>query len=318
METVEVLNPAAAKRAELKRIDSGGQTSGADADVEDSVPGPGAGSSSDDDEDDDDEEEEGFEVTPLGREFSKFKIGDYKGSLACLSQHPELLAERETDGLLMEAFNAGLEGKREYARQCVHQGLLLQYCRSLGRDGVGLFFKRITTPGHNAQKVFNEDVQSTYQRIATRTAEIIKEKQEGGETSGDVEQIQLHAVDPNTEILIQIPRSKPSPSPTTSIEQQSGQAAEIPPPLSEEEVAARTAFESFPPGLQRAMESRSLDKINEVLGKMSVSEAEEVVEAMGGHGMLRMEEGVIDGTTEEGKERIKRLEDEGKGKGEQA
>ena len=43
---------------------------------------------------------------------------------------------------------------------------------------------------------------------------------------------------------------------------------------------------------------------------MSVSEAEEVVEQLGEGGMLSLEEGVIDSTTEEGKERLKVLERE--------
>jgi cell division cycle protein 37 len=71
-------------------------------------------------------------------------------------------------------------------------------------------------------------------------------------------------------------------------------------------------FERFPPGLQRALESGSLDRVNEVLGKMSVSEAEEVVEQLGEGGMLSLEEGVIDGTTEEGREKLERLEREAK------
>ena len=50
--------------------------------------------------------------------------------------------------------------------------------------------------------------------------------------------------------------------------------------------------------------------MNEVLGKMSVSEAEEVVEQLGEGGMLSLEEGVIDSTTEEGKERLRVLERE--------
>lgn len=50
--------------------------------------------------------------------------------------------------------------------------------------------------------------------------------------------------------------------------------------------------------------------MNEVLGKMSVSEAEEVVEQLGEGGMLSLEQGVIDGTTEEGREKLKALEEE--------
>ena len=62
------------------------------------------------------------------------------------------------------------------------------------------------------------------------------------------------------------------------------------------------------------MESGSLERINEVLGKMSVEEAEEVVGKMGEGGMLSMEKGVIDGTTEEGRERLRRMEEENKGR----
>lgn len=42
---------------------------------------------------------------------------------------------------------------------------------------------------------------------------------------------------------------------------------------------------------------------------MSVEEAEEVVEKLGEGGMLSVEEGVIDGTTEEGREKLKELEE---------
>lgn len=49
---------------------------------------------------------------------------------------------------------------------------------------------------------------------------------------------------------------------------------------------------------------------------MSVEEAEEVVERLGEGGMLSLERGVIDGTTEEGREKLRRLESEArKGEG---
>ena len=130
-EAVEVLNPGSLKKNALRRMDSGGQTSGADADVDE----PGPTEDAKDDEGD-------IEPTKLGKEFAKIKMGDYKACLNFISEHHEVVKERETDGLLMEAFNAQMDGKGTYAKQCVHQALLLQYCRSLGRDGVGLFFKR--------------------------------------------------------------------------------------------------------------------------------------------------------------------------------
>lgn len=152
---------------------------------------------------------------------------------------------------------------------------------------------RITTPGHQAQKVFLDDVNSTYERIANRTAELATKPADP--SAGATEQIQLHAVDPGTQININIP--KPGSSDLI-------------------EAKAREIFVQFPPGLQRALESGQLDKVNEVLGKMSVEEAEEVVEKLGEGGMLSLERGVIDGTTEEGRERLAKLEREAHEKGE--
>jgi cell division cycle protein 37 len=143
-------------------------SSGAKADTED-----GAMLEEHDEADDSD-----IKITPLGKEFAKIKIGDYRACLQFISEHPEVVAERETDGLLVEAFNAQMAGKDAYARRCVHQGLLLQYCRSLGRDGIGLFFKRITTKDHQAGKVFQNDVNDTYGRIKTRAAELAKQQKE--------------------------------------------------------------------------------------------------------------------------------------------
>ena len=151
---------------------------------------------------------------------------------------------------------------------------------------------RITTPHHQAQKVFTDDVEATFNRIKTRTAEIKAERASNAnadDAPGGVEQIQLHAVEPGSTININVPQ----PNSTDEVE-----------------IEARKVFESFPPGLQRALESGELDRVNEVLGKMSVSEAEEVVEKLGEAGMLSMEKGVIDGTTEEGQKKLKELEEE--------
>lgn len=273
----ELLNPS---RPSLQSADLG-QSSGADADVEDLTEARNAlNLDASDDED--------MEASPMAKKFGKIKPRDYQTSLNFIAENPAVLAEKETDGLLVEAFNAQSEGKDDYARQCVHQGLLLQYCRQLGADGVRLFFKRVTTPGHQAQKLFLDDVNSTYSRIRTRTKELAEQrKASDADGSGGVEQIQLHAVDPNTTIHIGVPPAAPQ---------------------TEEEKAAREIFETFPPGLQRALETGKLDRINEVLGKMSVEEAEEVVEKLGDGGMLSVEQGIIDATTEEGRKQMEDIE----------
>lgn len=91
----------------------------------------------------DEGDDENIKVTQLAREFARVPQGDYGACLRFIQANKTpLLTERKTDELLIEAFDAQLEGKPDYARQCVHQGLLLQYCRSLGPDGISLFFKR--------------------------------------------------------------------------------------------------------------------------------------------------------------------------------
>lgn len=268
-------------RSALERSDSA-VSSGAEADVEDDS------LITTHEKDFDDEDTSSIKLTPEARQFAAIKIGDYRSCLQFISQHPDLVAESNQDALLVEAFNAQMKGQDTYARTCVHQGLLLQYCRQLGKDGVGLFFKRITTKGHQAQGVFNKDVAETYTRIKTRAAELKKEEEENAGQEG-VEQIQLHAVEPGTEIHINVP--------------QPGSTDEV-------EIQARKIFENFPRGLQRALESGKLDDVNKVLGKMSVEEAEEVVELLGQGGMLSLQEGVIDATNEEGQQRLKEIEEE--------
>lgn len=230
-------------------------------------------------------DDDDLDASPAARKFADIKSNEYSASLEYLSKNPQILTEKETDGLLVLAFDAALENKDDRAKQCVHQALLLQYCRSLGRDGVALFFKRITASGgNNAKEVFYKDVQDTYMRIRTRAREIVAER--ANEPEG-VEQIQLHAVEPGTVIAISVP---PADSEDPEVQE------------------AREIYEHFSEDMRAALETGELDKVNEVLGKMSVEEAEEYVNLFGEANILSLEEQIIDGTTEEGQQQIKDLE----------
>ncbi|PSN60113.1 hypothetical protein BS50DRAFT_579604 [Corynespora cassiicola Philippines] len=281
--SVELLNPS---RPEPTRTSTG--ESGFEADVED-------GTAPDDDS---------VEASPLAKKFATIAIGDWYACLEFFNKHPSILSEAEQDGLLVEAFNSELDGKSTHARQCVHQALLIQYCRQLGGlPGVQLFFKRITDKEHQAHKMFRDDVDGTYRRIRVRAAEILKERESNPAGAEGVEQIQLHAVDPGTTININVPPPEPT--------------ADDPDARAFEE-ESRRIFEAFPPGLQRALESGKLDEVNKVLAKMSVDEAEEVVGKLSEGGMLSMEEGVIDATTEEGRKAMEEIEKTGKMPGKEA
>ncbi|KAI5286715.1 hsp90 co-chaperone Cdc37 [Ascosphaera acerosa] len=250
-------------------------------------------SDGDDDGDDQDQPaapgdaDENLKATPLAKRFARLPTTDYAALRNFIMTHrARLLTERKTDELLMEAFDAVIEGDEAYARQCVHQGLLLQYCRSLGPDGIPLFFTRITTPGHRAGTLFRDDVADTFAKIRTRAREIARQS-ETANADGEVAQIQLHAVDPGTKININVPRA--------------GSTAP-------EDAPALAAFASFSAEMQAALRSGKLDEVNLVLGRMRVEEAEAVVERLSESGILGVEGGIVDATTEEGKQFLSELE----------
>ncbi|KAJ4304198.1 hsp90 co-chaperone Cdc37 [Collariella sp. IMI 366227] len=254
------------EKEEASKITSEGIHTGFDSSHINKSTSSASGSGSKDSSKDDDDTE--IVASPLAAQFSQIKSTDYRASLAFLSQHPQILTERETDALLIKAFDAQLENKEDLARNCVHQALLLQYCRALGRDGVSLFFKRITTPGHQAQDVFVKDVQDTYTKIKTRAREIVLQRaKEGGEAQ---EQVQLYAVEPGTVINITVPEMGSQ---------------------DEEGRRKREIFEGFSFEMRRALETGNLDEVNKA-------------------GILSLEEEMIDATTEEGQEMLKKIEKE--------
>jgi cell division cycle protein 37 len=232
------------------------------------------------------EEEEGIpELTPSGRAFSQINPREWTKSLEFIQRDPSVLAESTTDSLLGEAFEAGLKGDTRRAMQCCHQGLMIQYCRKLGRDGVRLFFDRMINGGPKAEQVFLTDVQETYQRILKRAAEIQADMNKNG---ADRETIQLVAEDPSTSIGFNIPDGPPPEN--LVIEGFESDDPEAGQPNIEDIRAFLQLkwdlFEAFPQDLKDAMKTESLDAVNKVLEKMDIQEAEKIVNDMQEGGML--------------------------------
>ncbi len=206
----------------------------------------------------DKEEEEPTRASPVAKRFAQIPTSDYRTSHEFLASHPELLHEpEESDGLLFEAYTMLLnhgDQARERAQQCTHQALLLQYCRLLGRDGVALFFKGMATPGHQAREVFEKDLAEMFQRLLGMAQRDAKKQRDGTETEKLVERVQLCSLaDGRGSVRIVVP-----------------------PAQSEDEKVrkARAIFESFTPEMRAALETGSLDEVNNVLGKMEATQAE--------------------------------------------
>ncbi|EAU86445.1 hsp90-like protein [Coprinopsis cinerea okayama7 len=244
-----------------------------------------AAESADDDDDDDDE---GLpKMTPSLVEFSKIPLGDYERSFKFIQDHRDVYVPGASDALLVAAFEAEGQGKHKYAKKCVHQSLLLQYCEKLGPNGVGMFFKKMIAGDQRAQKVFSDDVESTYNHLVTRV-KISKEEQ--AQEGAGREQIQLVAENPDTVISFNVPDGPPPENLVLE-----GEGVED---LDIEQVRKALqyrwdVFQAFPKELQEALKVGELTAVNKVLGDMEVDEAEAIVNALDSAGILNFAEGGI-------------------------
>lgn len=231
------------------------------------------------------EEEDPDEVkaSPDALEFGKIKRGNYEAARNFMVQHPWIVSEKEKDGLVMEAFQRQLDGKTAEMEQLVHNALLLQYCATLGRDGINMFFSRISQVTHPANEAFLKDVKFTTDHIKER-CKVLKENEKKQEEGEDVEQIQLYSVDPNTEITVNVP---PEDSEDPAVQE------------------ARRLFEQLDVRLREAAATKSLEAINKVLADMSVPEAEDAVKHLDLAGVLSVEEKIYDATKWEEEKRQK-------------
>ncbi|CAO3653704.1 unnamed protein product [Mucor fragilis] len=224
--------------------------------------------SNDADNEDDDEEEEDIEMSPEATKFSKIK--GFEDSYTYLKNHTSIINEKSSDSILGQAFTAQLKGDEAYAKNCVIQSLMIQYCGQLGKDGVNLFFARMGAPNTQGRKMFFDDVEKTYSRIQTRCAEIAAE--EVTEDNG-VETIQLQPMGDGTQLTIRVPEP--------------------------EHVEAYKVFTAMPAKFQDALKTGKLDEINKVLEKMAVPEAEQLVQLCSEYGFLDVEGEVIDETQQQ-------------------
>lgn len=207
-----------------------------------------------------------------------------------IGSHKELLHPEygTTDALLLQAFESQMAGQKPLARMCTEKALLVQYCLKLGRDGVSLFFQRLVLSTYpsmmntdgKAAIVFLNDVLSTYTRIAQR-AKVLREQQQ--ENKEGVEQIQLMAQDPGTVISFDIPEGPPP----DEIRLEGEGVKHLDVNQVREWLQRRwDIYMGFDEDFRQALASKSLDNVNEVLGRMPISKAETIVQDLDRAGIL--------------------------------
>ncbi|GAA5824939.1 hypothetical protein JCM3770_006712, partial [Rhodotorula araucariae] len=240
------------------------------------------------------------DIAPLSASalaFSKIAPLDWTSVKQAISSDPSLLTEETGDALMVEAFNEAMKGTKageKRARECIEKALVGQYCRALGRDGVALFFQRMTGANHAALKIFLDDVLKTSERIIDRAKVVAAERAAKAGNQEGVEQIQLVASSPDTTITFEVPDGPPP----EHLEITGEGSEELDPVLVREFLQKRwDIFEAFPKNLKAALKEKNLEKVNKVLGRMTVEDAEQVVEQLQEAGILSFEQpGVIDQT----------------------
>ncbi|KAI9491214.1 hypothetical protein BDB00DRAFT_789746 [Zychaea mexicana] len=219
---------------------------------------------SDQAQEEDDSDSEGEKDIELSKEAETFaKLKGFEPSYKHIMRYPDIVNEKISDQILAEAFTSQLQGKEEYAHNCVIQSLTLQYCGQLGKNGIATFFTRMNGPNQQGRKMFFDDVEGTYKRIKTRCAEILAER-----ANDQVETIQLQAAQDGSPITIRIPDTK------------------------EEE--AYKVFLALPEPFREALKTGKLDNLNKVLEGMSVDDAETLVQVCSQYGFLDVGGEVID------------------------
>ncbi|KAL0580632.1 hsp90 co-chaperone Cdc37 [Marasmius crinis-equi] len=231
------------------------------------------------------------ELTPSLEAFSKLPLWDYEASFKFIQQHRDVVVPGATDALLVSAFNAQSNGHPRYAKLCVHQSLLLQYCEKLGTDGLQVFFRKMVSGDKRAEKVFVDDVETTYAHLVDRVQKSKEELATGGR-----EQIQLVPETKNQEISFNVPSGPPPEEIVLE-----GPGTED---LDIEEVRKALqlrwdVFSSFSSNLQEAIQENSLKKVNRCLAEMEIQEAERVVQELDIAGILSFAPGGIRNATDQ-------------------
>ena len=221
-----------------------------------------------------DAEEDILKLDPKTKAFGEIPASDFKKSQQFLLENMEILSDQQKDALIMSAFEYEMEGDTKKCYQVIHQGELMQFIKELYdlkkipylhtsemENIINNFFERIffNTQNEMGKKQFLQSVQTKYDHIRTRS-KILQEQDAraiGEDESEGVETIQLKSLDDTVQLKINLPDFE-STDPNEQLKV--------------------SKFNELSPEMQNAVKTESLDVINDVLSRMSVSEGEKVLE----------------------------------------
>ncbi|KAK7224164.1 hypothetical protein V2G26_012167 [Clonostachys chloroleuca] len=209
----------------------------------------------------------------LASQFAHIHPSHYRFSYEFIKAHPTIIHASEVDGLMACAFNiARFLDDDKRVQGYVHQASVLQYCLELGTNGAEIFFRAMNRPKSKAHVGFQREVFDKLMRLL-ELADISREYLEGINMRVTVK---IH-MEPNTTFIVSEPQLD------------SGD---------EDEQERRSIFEEFSDDMKAAIQSGSLDNINEVLSAMPVDEAEVVRTLIFETDCIKVQDTVPDAVTE--------------------
>lgn len=213
------------------------------------------------------------ELLPETEAYANMSSENLTRCAGFLKSHPYIICEQQKDALLMRAFEEQLSGSPEDAKRDIRHSLEIQYLDDLFKGAeinhsgqpksqlIDLFVSKVVQPNSPAYNVFEEDYQKTWNHIQERCKVLAQEQAKEPAEAQGVEQIQLRAMDPNTELIVQIP----------------------------DDPKKLVFYNQVPDTMKKALQTGSLDKINEVFATLSVDEAEKILDLFDACGVIQVQ-----------------------------
>lgn len=123
-----------------------------------------AGSVGIEEEPPDHESRDPHQISELTLQFAKTDPANYRASEILITSHREILQDQAIQDILSLAQRFTEVGHDMLAYRHVHQALVLQWCCSLGEDGVAIFFRRVTTR-QQARDSFLKEVANRFHQM---------------------------------------------------------------------------------------------------------------------------------------------------------
>jgi hypothetical protein len=101
---------------------------------------------------------------------------DYGEVYKILKAHPDVSSDANEEALLLRALCFSVVGKLPKAKIAVQNAMILKFTRSLGANGVDVFFSKLQGTGSSAQTLFFTDIQNTLDHIVRRGGILRKER----------------------------------------------------------------------------------------------------------------------------------------------